>query len=172
MFAIFSKLQLKRLQKRGLKVGINVSIQNDVSIDVNHAHLITIGNYVTVAPRVIILAHDASTKRIINYTKIGTVTIGDYSFIGAGSIILPNVHIGDHVIIGAGSIVSKDIPSHSVAVGNPAKVIMTYEQYKEKNEHLYDNSPIYDESWQSKKMNSSQKEQMKQSLENKIGYII
>ena len=37
--------------------------------------------------------------------------------------ILPGVTIGDGCTIGAGSVVVKDIPSYSVAVGNPAKVI-------------------------------------------------
>lgn len=37
--------------------------------------------------------------------------------------MLPGVTIGDNVVIGAGSVVNKDIPSKSVAVGNPCKVI-------------------------------------------------
>ncbi|WP_279355020.1 hypothetical protein [Enterocloster bolteae] len=42
---------------------------------------------------------------------------------GCGAIINPGVSIGDNVIIGSGSIVTKDIPSNSLAVGNPARVI-------------------------------------------------
>jgi maltose O-acetyltransferase len=57
----------------------------------------------------------------LNYTKIGLVKIGDNVFIGAGSIILPNVKIGNNVIIGAGSIVTKDVPDNSLVAGNPAK---------------------------------------------------
>lgn len=49
--------------------------------------------------------------------------IGKYCQIGARSMIMPGVKIGDHSVIGAGSIVTKDIPPHSIAVGNPAKVI-------------------------------------------------
>lgn len=171
MFAFLSKLKVERLTKKGLILGENVSIQNDVSIDVSHCHLITIGSNVTLAPRVIILAHDASTKRIIGYTKIGNVSIGDYSFIGAGSIILPNVKIGNHVIIGAGSVVTKDIPDNSVAAGNPAKVIMTYDEYKKKNEKFLKNSNKYDSSYHSKNLNNNQKEEMRKKLEGKIGYI-
>ena len=51
------------------------------------------------------------------------VTIGRDCWIGGGCIICPGVTIGDRCIIGAGSVVTKDIPSDSVAVGNPAKVI-------------------------------------------------
>ncbi|MBQ4446170.1 MAG: sugar O-acetyltransferase, partial [Prevotella sp.] len=43
--------------------------------------------------------------------------------IGGSVTILPGVTIGDNVTIGAGSVVNKDIPSNSVAVGNPCKVI-------------------------------------------------
>ena len=40
-------------------------------------------------------------------------------------LVLPGVKIGDEVIVGAGSVVTKDIPSNSIALGNPAKVIKT-----------------------------------------------
>jgi len=45
---------------------------------------------------------------------------------------MPGVAIGNHVIIGAGSVVTKDIPSNSVAIGNPARVICSLEEYLEK----------------------------------------
>lgn len=51
------------------------------------------------------------------------VTIGNNVWIGAGAIILPGVTIGDNVVVGAGSVVAKDIPSNSVAVGNPCRVV-------------------------------------------------
>ena len=54
------------------------------------------------------------------------VTIGDGSWIGYGSVVLPGASIGDHVVIGANSVVTGDIPSYSVAVGSPAKVIRRY----------------------------------------------
>lgn len=79
-------MRVERLQKKGLILGENVSIQNDVSIDVSHCHLITIGSRVTLAPHVIILAHDASTKRMLGYTKIGNVTIDNDTFIATGAL--------------------------------------------------------------------------------------
>ena len=53
------------------------------------------------------------------------VRIGDNVWIGGSVTILPGVTIGDNVTIGAGSIVTKNIPSNSIAVGNPCKVIKT-----------------------------------------------
>ena len=52
-------------------------------------------------------------------------------FVGANSVILPSVKIGDNVIVGAGSIVVKDIPSNSIAVGNPCRVIKIKDKYIE-----------------------------------------
>lgn len=51
------------------------------------------------------------------------VTIGDSVWIGGGVTICPGVTIGDNCVIGSGSVVVKDIPSNSVAVGNPARVV-------------------------------------------------
>jgi acetyltransferase-like isoleucine patch superfamily enzyme len=58
--------------------------------------------------------------------KINEVVFGDNVWVGSNCVILPGVVIGDNSIIGAGSVVTKSIPSFSVAVGNPAKVIMQY----------------------------------------------
>ena len=54
------------------------------------------------------------------------VEIGEYCWIGEKVMILPGVTIGDWCIIGAGSVVNKSIPSYSIAVGNPARVIKKY----------------------------------------------
>lgn len=51
------------------------------------------------------------------------VVIGNDVWIGGRVIILPGVTIGDGCIIGAGAVVTKDVPSYSVAVGVPAKVV-------------------------------------------------
>lgn len=52
-----------------------------------------------------------------------TITVGDNVWIGASVQVMPGVTIGSNVVIGGGSVVVKDIPSNSVAVGNPCKVI-------------------------------------------------
>lgn len=62
------------------------------------------------------------------------IKVGNNVWIGAGVQVMPGVTIGDNVVIGAGSIVVKDIPSNSVAVGNPCKVIRKItEDDKKKN---------------------------------------
>ena len=51
------------------------------------------------------------------------VHIGKNCWLGAGVIVMPGVAIGDNTVIGAGSIVTKDIPTNTVAVGNPCRVM-------------------------------------------------
>ena len=60
-------------------------------------------------------------NKFLEYAK--PITIGNNVWIGGSAIVLGGVVIGDNTIIGAGSVVVKDIPSNSIAVGNPCKVI-------------------------------------------------
>lgn len=57
--------------------------------------------------------------------QIGTVTIGESSWIGENVCVI-GANIGRHCVIGANSVVTKDIPDYSVAVGSPAKIIKRY----------------------------------------------
>lgn len=58
-----------------------------------------------------------------NLRSKGEIQIGNNVWIGDKVSILGGVKIGDNVIIGAGSVVTHDIPSNSIAVGSPAKII-------------------------------------------------
>jgi maltose O-acetyltransferase len=50
------------------------------------------------------------------------ITIGDRVWLGAGTLVMPGVTIGDDVTIGAGSIVTRDVPSGTLAYGQPCRV--------------------------------------------------
>ena len=87
---------------------------------------VTIGDDCFIGPNVSIYTACHSTDPTERNTRrewAEPVTIGDNVWIGGSVTILPGVTIGDNVTIGAGSVVTKDIPSNSVAVGNPCKVI-------------------------------------------------
>ena len=170
---IIGKVSLEELKRNGLKIGNNCDIQNDCILDPSHCWLITIGDNVTIAPRVTVLAHDASTKLELGYTKIGKVTIGNNVFIGANTTVLPNTKIGNNVIIGANSLICNNIPENSVVVGNPGKIIKTYEEYINKYKKMMEDAPIYDEKYtlRNKKINDDMKNKMFEDLNDKIGFV-
>ena len=163
----------EKLISMGMKVGQNFKRLNGVILDPSHCWLIEIGDHVTMAPRVHILCHDASTKDFLGYTKIGRVTIGDHVFIGAESVVLPGVTIGSNVVIGANSTVTHDIPENSVVAGSPAKVICTLDEYLEKERVRMENAPCYGEEFTLNQDVSMEKRlQQKAELEKGIGYIV
>jgi len=138
---------IDKLVERGLRIGNNFHNASGVIIDPSHCWHITIGNNVTFAPRVHVLAHDTSTKFFLGYTKVANVVIGDNVFIGAGTIILPGVVVGNNVIVGAGSVVSKSVPDNSVACGNPARVIYSLEEYLEKEKNKMNVENVFSEEY-------------------------
>lgn len=172
LYRIRGEYTTEKLVSMGMQVGSNFGRLNGVILDPSHCWLITIGDNVTMAPRVHILCHDASTKQFLGYTKIGRVTIGDNVFIGAESVVLPGVTIGDNAIIGANSTVTHDIPANSVAVGSPARVICTLEEYLNKERSRMESAPCYGEEY-TLRQNVSMEKRMEQKadLEGKIGYI-
>lgn len=172
LFTLRGEAGIETLVGLGLKVGRNCDFQPGVKIDESHCCLIEIGNDVTLAPRVMILAHDASMKRHLGYTKIGKVKIGNNVFIGAGTIVLPNVCIGDNSIIGAGSVITKDIPENVVASGNPARVLCSLKEFLSKHTEAMNNSPMFGEEYT---INKNVNQKMKHEMNNRIdgvGYII
>ena len=87
---------------------------------------VTIGDDCFIGPNVSIYTACHSTnpqERNSRCEWARPVSIGDNVWIGGSVTILPGVNIGDNVTIGAGSVVVSDIPSNSIAVGNPCKVI-------------------------------------------------
>lgn len=122
----------EELRKYGMQIGKNCHIYTN-RIDVAHGFLIKIGDNVTIS-NARILAHDASTKMYLGYSRVGCVTIGNNVFIGADAVILPGIEIGNDVIIGAGTVVTKNIPDDSVVVGNPGHVIGSVKDYIKKIE--------------------------------------
>lgn len=87
---------------------------------------ITIGDNVFFGPRVSLYTpyHPIDAEvRAAQMEGALPITIGSDVWFGGNVVVCPGVTIGDDVVIGAGSVVAKDIPSHSVAVGNPCHVV-------------------------------------------------
>lgn len=138
---------VRDLERLGFQHGKNFHMQEDVLIDRGHCMLIKVGDDVTLAPRVHLLAHDASTKIWLDCTKLGEVTIGNRVFIGAGTIVMPGVSIGDDVIVGAGSLVTKSLQSGYVYAGSPARKMMSLSDYIGKQEKRCQTLPYFDFSY-------------------------
>lgn len=102
----------------GMHIGKNCWIARSAHLDKSvNPKGIFIGDNTWVLREAMILAHD-HCRRLITETHIG-----DNCIIGVRSIIIPGVKIGNQCVIGAGSVVTKDVPSNSLVVGNPAKVV-------------------------------------------------
>ncbi len=163
---------IELLVRNGMAVGVNLHMQDHCRIDISFCWLISIGNNVTLAPNVSIIAHDTSTKRHLGYTKIGLVSIGDNTFVGQDATILPGVRIGRNCIIGAGSVVNRDVPDNSVFAGNPARFLCSTETFVSRNKELMANHPVFDFSWTTQSGVSEEKKHvMIERLQDGIGFI-
>lgn len=169
---ILEELWIEDYIKQGMTIGENCSIQPGVVFDYSHCWLIKLGNNVTIAPEAYLLAHDATSKNIIGYTKLGSVTIEDNVFIGARAIILPGVTIGENTIVAAGSVVTKSIGKDCVVAGNPAKCICTKQEYSEKMKDLLSNNTPFSADYHIGNISNDKKENMYKMLKEQMGLII
>lgn len=116
-----------------LEIGDDVNIEQNVHI-VCHDR-VRIGDRVSITGNCAIVDVTHPHEAAFSGGKIGDaidpsrshVTIGSNTFLGFGTVVLPNVTIGHNCLIGAGSVVADDIPDNSVAAGVPARVIRTRE---------------------------------------------
>lgn len=157
----------------GFTHGANFQYNTGYPIDGNWPWLISVGDNVTLASGVKLLAHDASTTKTGVHTKIGIVQIGSNVFIGANAIVLPNVRIGDNVIIGAGSVVTRDVPSNSVYAGNPARLVCTFDEYCEKHQGNQKNHSIFcQHTWEEwPDVSERERFEMREMLKTTFGYL-
>lgn len=104
-------------------------------------YLIKIHNNVVIAANASIIPHDiihmvfnslSENNAEIREIHLGCVEIMDNCFIGSHSVILEGVKIGPNAIVAAGAVVTKDVPEGCIVGGNPAKVIGSFEELKER----------------------------------------
>ena len=118
------------LQSFWCDYGYNISAGENLFINHNCVILdgakVTFGNNVFIAPNCgfYTAGHPLDYQRRnqgLEYAR--PITVGDNVWIGGGVQVMPGVTVGSNVVIGGGSIVTKDIPSNTVAVGNPCRVL-------------------------------------------------
>ena len=125
--------------KYAKKIGVNFKGKAFLYGKVNwctEPWLIEIGDNVHITDGVKFITHDGGTlifrKEIPDLEITKPIVIGDNVYLGNDVVILPGVRIGDNVVVGAGAVVSKDIPNNSVAVGVPARVVKSTDEYLKK----------------------------------------
>ena len=132
------RLGLRRARRAGVVIGDGCHFAGLPEFG-SEPYLISLGRDVTVAPGVVMITHDGGIavihtldpERYGKVHKFGRIDIRDNCHIGTGAIILPGVTIGPDCVIAAGSVVTRSIPPGVLAAGNPAKPVMTVQQYAE-----------------------------------------
>lgn len=134
-----SESYINYLRSIGVTIGedCTIYVPSKTLVDTQYPWMIKIGNHVRITEGVKILTHDyswsvlklAESSRGGVLGASGHVDIGNNVFIGMNAIITRNVSIGDNVIIGVGSVVTKNLESNGVYAGNPARKIMSIEDF-------------------------------------------
>lgn len=140
-----SEVFIKSLRKSGAKIGEGTVFFSPASclIDPVRREWIRIGDWCKITNGFTMLAHDYSTSVLIHthhsalFRGGAYTTIGNNCFIGTNVTMLMGTHIGDNVIVGSCSVITKDLPSNTVCVGNPAHPIASLEQFFERRNEKY-----------------------------------
>lgn len=119
------------------KIGVNIGENCQIGSRNFGAepYLVTIGNHVQITDNVYFFTHGSGwvfRNEIPDFDFFGKIVIKDNVYIGSGACLLPGVTVGSNVIIGARSVVTKSIPDGVVVGGNPARIICTLEESKQK----------------------------------------
>ena len=122
-----------RLRAMGMRIGNGTWLPASTWIDTSHCFLISIGSNCGFGEECLILAHDAQMDEFLDVARVGRVVIHDSCHLGARTIVLAGVEIGPRTLVGAGSVVTKSLPPNTVCAGNPAKPIMSLDDYLQKH---------------------------------------
>ena len=114
-------------QRARIKVPWNLTLHNRACLgdraNVYSLGFVEIEEGATVAQEVYLCTgtHDFSNTTIPLQT--GVIKIGEGAFVGARTMVLPDVSIEAYSVVGAQSVVTKDVPASTIVAGNPAKFI-------------------------------------------------
>jgi acetyltransferase-like isoleucine patch superfamily enzyme len=126
--AFFPSWRVSLLRSCGFTIGRDVYIADDLLIveELADRHNITIGDRVSIAPRVtLVTSSHPNNSRIRAFAPIaqGPIIIEQDAWLGAGCVVLPGVRIGRGAVVGANSVVHADVPSLHVVAGQPARTV-------------------------------------------------
>lgn len=145
---IFTKMKLMKnpiayWRTQGATIGKGCEIYSSAVLG-GEAYLVRIGDHVRINSNVVFVTHDGGVWVLRNLSKdlsdidmFGKITVGNNVHIGTGAIIMPGVTIGNNCIVGVGAVVTHDIPDNSIAVGIPARVIKSIDEYVEQHKEEF-----------------------------------
>lgn len=125
---IYPPLRMMLWRLSGVEIGKDSFVNMGLTVIDNYrGKTVKIGERVAIAPQVVLITdsdpNHSILQRIARFNVRGTIAIEDDAWIGAGAIVLPDVHIGKQAVIGAGSVVTSDVQDYAVMAGNPARKI-------------------------------------------------
>lgn len=133
----WSLRKIRRIRKRGCVIGENCLISKKAVFG-KEPYLIQIGDSVRIEAGVRLVTHDLSAWTIQqmggmgNAEVYGPISIGDNTFIGAGSVIMPGISIGRDCVVLENSVVMENLPNGTVAAGVPARQVDNIEAFARK----------------------------------------
>ena len=126
--AFFPGWRVRLLRLCGYAIGSDVYIADDLLIveELADRGNITIGNRVSIAPRVtLVTSSHPNNSRIRGFAPLsqGPIVIEDDAWLGTGCVVLPGVRIGRGAVVGANSVVLQDVPALHIVAGQPARTV-------------------------------------------------
>jgi acetyltransferase-like isoleucine patch superfamily enzyme len=111
-------------QWQNISVGIHTCPGYEPGCYIQGLGRLYLGDYTVVAQNVGIISANHDVHNTMEHDKTAEVRIGNYCWLGMNSVILPGTQLGDFTVVGAGSVVTKSFPEGYVVIaGNPARVI-------------------------------------------------
>lgn len=120
IYFFFRLLRRRFKVKHGYEISFDAHIGEGFYLSSHAGHVVVgpikIGKYCNIN-------HSVTIGRTYKEGKIGRPSIGDFVWIGSGSVIVGEITIGNNVLIAPNAFVNFDIPDNSLVMGNPAKIL-------------------------------------------------
>lgn len=134
-FLAENEYNIETARDKGVKIGKNCRMVGGVTFN-SEPYLVELGDNVIVAGDVKFITHDGGIQIFSNTEKdllgnFGRIKVGDNTFIGMRTMIMPNIEIGSNCVIAAGSVIQDSFPDNCVIMGNPAKVVYKTSLYRQ-----------------------------------------
>ncbi len=125
LFVPNSRMRIILHRARGVRIGKDVLIGYNVTIDDVYPRFVTIGDGVALSDGCFLVAHSKPPEYFKGQVEsfVAPLTVGNNVWIGVGAILLPGVTVGEGSVISAGSLVTRDVRPHWIVAGNPARHI-------------------------------------------------